>query len=167
MSVCSNPVQSKDNQGQFNIEDSLGYLISKAHQWFSLCFKEKLAEYNLTPPQFGALAFLWKQDGISQVHLGNMMGKDRTTIGGIIDRLEKEDLVVRQSDPEDRRTNLIFLTEKGAGLKDTLEQIAAQTNLEVTAPLTDGERGQLRELLKKILANCRYECNEQQNPLVK
>ena len=77
------------------------------------------------------------------------MGKDRTTIGGIIDRLEKESLVTRQSDPGDRRTNLVYLTAMGAGLKDTLEQRAVQVNSEVTEALTDDERDQLRALLRK------------------
>lgn len=137
--------------GQFNIEDSLGYLVARAHQVFSSYFKEKLNDYNLTPPQFGTLAFLWKYDGISQIQLGQLMNKDRTTISGIIDRLEKEELVARQSDPNDRRAHLIFLTPRGACLKDVLQGIAEQANLEITAMLSEQERNLLRSLLRKIL----------------
>lgn len=139
----------------FNIEDSLGYLVARVHQVFSSRFKESLGEYNLTPPQFGTLAFLWKNNGISQVQLGTLMMKDRTTIGGIIDRLEKEGLVLRQDDPADRRTHLVFLTSRGADLKMELEEIAARTILEVTSMLTDIEREQFRFLLRKILDNSR------------
>lgn len=125
--------------------------MAKVHQVFSFSFGEKLNEYNLTPAQFGTLAFLWKKDGISQIQLGNMMHKDRTTISGIIDRLEKENLVVRQSNPKDRRTHLIFLTPKGAALKEELEQLAVQTNLEVTEMLTEKDCELFRSILKKIL----------------
>lgn len=140
---------------QFNIEDSLGHLVAKAHQVFSTHFKRRLCDYNLTPPQFGVLAYLWKQDGISQIQLGEMTYKDRTTISGIIDRLEKEGLVTRRGDPGDRRTNLIFLTPKGAGLQGPLVEIASSTNREVARMLTEEEKELLRALLKKILLNTR------------
>jgi len=71
---------------KFDIEDSLGHLVAKVHQRFSSRFKEKLTGYNITPPQFGTLAFLWKYGEMSQVQLGEKMLKDRTTISGIIDR---------------------------------------------------------------------------------
>jgi DNA-binding MarR family transcriptional regulator len=135
----------------FRIEESLGHLIAKTHQLFSGFFKEKLEGYGLTPPQFGTLAFLWQQDGISQIRLALLMRKDRTTMSGIIDRLEKEGLVVRRSDPEDRRAHLVYVTPKGAGLRAELEKIAVQSNFELTATLSEKERKQLIFLLKKIL----------------
>ncbi|WP_313885472.1 MarR family transcriptional regulator [Desulfallas sp. Bu1-1] len=129
--------------------------MAKVHQVFSSHFKQKLGDYNLTPQQFGVLAYLWKQDGISQIQLGDMTYKDRTTISGIIDRLEKEGLVTRRDDPGDRRANLIFLTPKGAGLQDALVEIALSTTREVTHMLTEKEKEQLRTLLTKILLNTR------------
>ncbi len=125
--------------------------MAKTHQHFASCFKDKLNKYNLTPPQFATMAFLWIDDGLSQIQLGNLMNTDRTTISGIIDRLEKEGLVARRSNPEDRRTHLIYLTPEGSALQGELEALAVQVNKEVTAMLTDGEREQLGIILKKIL----------------
>ncbi len=136
---------------RFEIEKSLGFLLAKTHQYFSSFFKEKLNKYNLTSQQFGMLAFLWKKDGFSQIKLGNCMNKDRTTISGIVDRLEKEGLVTRCRDPEDRRTYLIYLTPRAFALKDELEGLATQANSEVTAMLSEGEKEQLETILRKIL----------------
>lgn len=133
--------------------------MAKTHQHFASCFKDSLNKYNLTPPQFATLAFLWKNDGLSQIQLGNLMNKDRTTISGIIDRLEKEGLVRRRSDPEDRRTHLIYLTAGGAGLRGELESLATRVNKVVTAMLTGEEKKQLEIILKKILAGSK--CDQQ------
>jgi len=135
----------------FRVEESLGHLVAKVHQLFSHYFREKLIAFHLTPPQFGTLAFLWRHDGISQVELANRLRKDKNTISEIIDRLEKENLVVRKSSPDDRRLNFVFLTPRGAGLRETLEKIAIESTLEITAALEEEERELLRSLLKKIL----------------
>ncbi len=142
---------------EFKVEESLGHLVAKVHQIFSSRFKEKLKEYNITPPQFGTLAFLWHHEGISQIQLAYLTRKDRTTTSGIIDRLEKENLVMRKSRSGDRRTHLIYVTKRGRELQSVLENIATGTNLEVTSMLTQQERELLRSLLKKILNNTPYE----------
>lgn len=136
---------------EFRIEESLGHLVAKTHQLFSGYFKKKLEGFGLTPPQFGTLAFLWKKDGISQIRLAQLMRKDRTTMSGIVVRLEKEGLVVRRPDPEDRRARLVYLTPKGAGLRQTLEEIAQKSVSELTATLSERERRLLASLLRKIL----------------
>ena len=141
----------------FNIEESLGFLLSKAQQLSYQNFREKLTGYNLTPPQFGTLGFLWQQDGLTQVQLGTRMQMDRTTMSGIIDRLEKEGLVIRKNNPQDRRAHLLFLTKKGTELENTLSILAHQTNLELSSPLSESERVLLISLLKRILIKVR-EC---------
>jgi len=136
---------------RYEVEKSLGFLLAKTHQYFSSFFKEKLNKYSLTPPQFAMLAFLWKRDGLSQIQLGNCMNTDRTTISGIVDRLEKDGLVTRRRDPEDRRTYLINLTPRAFALQDEMEEMATQAKYEVTAMLSDGEKEQLERILRKIL----------------
>lgn len=109
-----------------------------------------MEHYDITPPQFGILAMLWKQDGLSQTQLGNLGNMDRTTLGGIIDRLEKQGLAVRRDDPGDRRTYLIFLSDKGKDFQSILGHIADETNNAISANLTLAEREQLIKLLKKM-----------------
>lgn len=141
---------------RFDIEESLGFLMSKAHQAFSSNFKARLAYFNITPPQFATLAFLCKQDGMNQIQLGNKMQVDRTTISGIIDRLEKEDFVTRQNNPSDRRTHLVFLTPKGRELKNRIQTSAISANSETLAVLTSEEVRQLKTYLKKIVEGVSY-----------
>lgn len=134
----------------FDIENSVAFLLAKCHQKAFNIFKEKLDPFNLTPPQFATLAFLWKKDAVSQVQLGSLMGVDRTTISGIVDRLERLELVERHSDTDDRRSWVLVLTEKGKGLQAELIPIAKEFNISLTRPLAEEDATELVTMLRKI-----------------
>jgi DNA-binding MarR family transcriptional regulator len=133
-----------------DIEKSIGFLLAKAYQRACSLFKEEFDSYELTPQQFGLLAFLWIEDGLSQTELSARSQIDRTTMGGIIDRLEKEGLVERANNPDDRRAFQVFLTAKGKSLEDELCSVADRVLIKVNEPLTDKEQKTLVRLLEKI-----------------
>jgi DNA-binding MarR family transcriptional regulator len=141
---------SDDKSIGFDIKESLGFLLAKCHQTAFQIFREKLLPHNLTPPQFAVLAFLWKKDGQSQIHLGMAMKMDRTTTSGVIDRLENLGLVNRRHHPEDRRVFMIYLTEAGRELGHTLPRLSLEANAEVAKNLSEKEKETLLVLLKKI-----------------
>ena len=132
------------------IEKTVGFLLAKAYQRACLIFKEQFEGHDLTPQQFGLLGFLWQEDGISQALLSAKSQIDRTTMGGLIDRLEKEGLVVRQAHPEDRRAYRICLTEKGKALQPELTPLALRAQEMFIAKLTSDEVDALKSLLEKI-----------------
>ncbi|MBI2355010.1 MAG: MarR family transcriptional regulator [Deltaproteobacteria bacterium] len=133
-----------------DIEKSIGFLLAKAYQRACALFKEEFDRYELTPQQFGLLAFLWIEDGLSQAELSARSQIDRTTMGGIIDRLEKEGLIERRHHPEDRRAYQVFLTPRGKSLEEELCAVAGQVIEKVTAPLSEEEHQTLIRLLTKL-----------------
>lgn len=135
---------------EFNIEKSVGFLLAKAHQRLYAHFRRELANYAITPPQFALLAFLWRKDGLSQTELSEMTEVDRTTIGGLIDRLEKAGLVQRRPNPADRRAYSVHLTEQGKALEKELTPIALRVRERTAAGLAPGEYAKLCELLEKL-----------------
>jgi MarR family transcriptional regulator, lower aerobic nicotinate degradation pathway regulator len=136
--------------GGFDLEESLGFLVSKCHQKAFQIFREKLLPHNLTPPQFAMLAFLWKKDGLSQIQLGMAMEMDRTTISGIIDRLVNQGLVNRMPHPEDRRVFMINLTAAGRKLEHYVSRLSLDANAELSSSLSEEEKETLVILLKKM-----------------
>jgi DNA-binding MarR family transcriptional regulator len=132
------------------IEKSVGFLLAKSYQRACALFNEEFAGYDLTPQQFGLLAFLWIEDGLSQTELSARSQIDRTTTGGIIDRLEKEGLVERRPHPDDRRAYQVFLTPRGKSRENELCNVAERVHAKVTAPLTTEEQATLIRLLEKI-----------------
>jgi MarR family transcriptional regulator, lower aerobic nicotinate degradation pathway regulator len=139
---------------QFDIEKSVGFLIAKVYQRLFSCFRTRLEPYGITPPQFALLAFLWKQDGLSQAELSEKTEVDRTTLSGLIDRLQKLDLVERRRHPADRRVWLVHLTPAGRQLEEKLVPITLQVREQFTVNLEGGEYHKLCELLKKLRGAC-------------
>jgi DNA-binding MarR family transcriptional regulator len=132
----------------YDINKSIGFLLSKAYQRAWAIMREELESYDLTPPQFGLLAFLWRQDGLTQVELSDKGQIDRTTIGGLVDRLEKIDLVERRPHPQDRRAYKIHLTERGKELEGPLSDCADRFYSKFTKGLNEQEISELRRILE-------------------
>ena len=136
----------------YDFEQTIGFLLAKAHQRGYALFKERLTPFKLTPQQFGLLAFLWQQDALTQAELSDTTGIDRTTMGGLIDRLAKDGLVQRIPHPDDRRAYRICLTERGKSLEDELCPLAREVRERFLTGLSPDEQETLRALLKKLRA---------------
>ena len=131
----------------YDIENSIGFLLSKGYQHAWAMLREEIEPYELTPPQFGLLAFLWREDGLTQTELSDKGQIDRTTLGGLIDRLEKNGLVQRRKHPRDRRAYMIHLTERGRELEGPLTDCAQRTLKKLTNGLSEHEVSELRRML--------------------
>jgi DNA-binding MarR family transcriptional regulator len=88
-------------------------------------FKQSGVE--ITIEQWSVLYHLWKQDGLNQQELCNATFRDKPSITRLVDNLEKLKLVRRISSKEDRRRNLIFLTDTARKLQEQSMELANQT----------------------------------------
>jgi DNA-binding MarR family transcriptional regulator len=75
-------------------------------------YDSRLSPFNLTTPQYMVFNALWMGDGITIGELGQRVALDGSTITGILDRMEKNGYVERRPNAEDRRSALVYLTEK-------------------------------------------------------
>jgi DNA-binding MarR family transcriptional regulator len=114
-------------------------------------FAEATAGHDITPPQWAALRALHERPGIEQAKLAEIVAYDRSTIGGLVDRLETKGLVCRSSDATDRRLKRLNLTPTGRQLFEALrDKIRSVTNRFVE-PLAPPEVEQLLSLLERVL----------------
>jgi DNA-binding MarR family transcriptional regulator len=132
------------------VASSVGFLLSKAYQRACAIYKEQFERYDLTPQQFGLLRFLWEEDGLTQVELSNRSQIDRTTIGGLIDRLEQSGLLKRLPHPDDRRAYRISLSARGKKMEAELTPLAEELHRKILAPLTAAEIETLTTILRKL-----------------
>ncbi|MDD5397744.1 MAG: MarR family transcriptional regulator [Dehalococcoidia bacterium] len=75
-------------------------------------YDSRLSPFNLTTPQYMVFNALWIGDGITIGELGQRVALDGSTITGILDRMEKNGYVERRPNAEDRRSALVYLTDK-------------------------------------------------------
>jgi len=133
-----------------NIEVWLPFLVAKAHQHTHSLMRSALEPFHLTPPQFATLAFLWRRDGLNQQELGNLMNVDRTTISGILERLERLEVIQRGQDPRDKRSWVVFVTKKGKALQDKILPELDKIQREISKKLSPEEQQTLSLLLNKL-----------------
>lgn len=132
------------------VSKSIGFLLAKAYQRACALYKEKFGNYELTPQQFGLLRFLWEEDCITQVELSTRSQIDRTTIGGLIDRLEQSGLLQRLPHPADRRAYRIALTAAGKSLEAELAPLEEELHKAILEPLSSAEVQTLLAILQKL-----------------
>ncbi|AXR59721.1 MarR family winged helix-turn-helix transcriptional regulator [Leptospira mayottensis] len=110
----------------FQIENTLGYRINRGAIVMKLELQErfKSAGFSITPEEWVILNRLWESDGMNQNEISQKTIKDKTTVTRFLNGMEKDGLIRRVVAEEDRRSRLIFLTEKGEKLKEELIQIA-------------------------------------------
>lgn len=105
----------------FDIDQrSIGYLLTRTSIANKKVLSRALQPYDVTPEQYGILNRLWRKDGISQKQLSELIVRDQTSIGKVLDKLEKKELILRKDDPSDRRAFLLYLTPKGRELAEQL-----------------------------------------------
>lgn len=132
----------------YDIEHSVGFLLAKAYQRAWAILREEIDRFELTPPQFCLLAFLWQQDGLTQAELSEKGQIDRTTTGGLVDRLVKSGLVERRPHPQDRRAYKIQLTPHGRDLEEPLSECARRALAKITNGLQTGDIAELKRILE-------------------
>ena len=73
----------------------------------------RLAEKDVTLPQFDVLATLRFGEGVTQQELAERLLVTKGNVCGVLDRLERLGWVERRSDPKDGRANRLYLTTAG------------------------------------------------------
>jgi DNA-binding MarR family transcriptional regulator len=112
---------------------------------------EALETVGLTPALFGLLNVIGARKGAIQQELGAAMGIDRSTMVSLIDQLEDAGLAKRRPSATDRRAREVAITAKGRRLLERARKLLSETEDEVLAGLSPGERGELVKLLRRAL----------------
>lgn len=121
------------------------------NRFLSQQFKNK--GISLTREQWSVLAVLWKTDGCSQQMIANSTSRDKPSVTRLIDNLVKEGYVKRKSHENDRRLNLIFLTEKGKKVEKSVMEIVDDTIEKATNGLSDEQIIAIRDAFQIVYDN--------------
>jgi MarR family 2-MHQ and catechol resistance regulon transcriptional repressor len=124
--------------------------LARCYVTFSRAVACKVAEYDLTAPQFGVLEALYHLGPLS---LGELAEKLLVTGGNVtyvMDRLEAQDLVVRERSGDDRRVVRAHLTTKGRATIDAVFPGHVDFIRSLVEVLDPADRDTLRTLLKKL-----------------
>lgn len=136
-----------------NRADALGFLLSRTYLAYARAAGKVTILEDMTPEQYGVLHRLTLTDGISQKKLAELHSRDQTSISKVLDKLEHKKLILRRSNPSDRRSVLIHLTEKGRDTVETLNPLMGAHNDEAIEGLTEEELSLFIRVMNRIFGN--------------
>ena len=133
------------------IFDSVCILLAKAEQKHFQYTKRMLDERGLsiTPGQMIVLYTLYKKDGVSITDLSKRCYLDNSTLTGLMDRLERLQLVRRVDVPVDRRAFSIFLTPEAMEIRDQVVEVMET----VATTMLEGCSEAEIKIFEKVLRN--------------
>ena len=99
------------------------------------------------------LIHLYKNDGISQEELSELVNIDKGTTAKAIRRLEELNLIKRLKDSTDKRINRIYLTTKAINIKDEFFYILTKWENMLTKNLSSEELSMGLNILNKLSNN--------------
>lgn len=100
---------------------------------------------------YALLAALEEHGPGSQAALGRRTGIDRSDVVATVNDLAERQLLQRAPDPEDRRRNIISMTEAGRRELTQLDRLLAAAQDEFLAPLPAVDRQNLIDLLTRLV----------------
>ena len=129
------------------LNQCINYLLTTSQHRVFQEVSKRLEPFDVTPVQYGVLYCLCMGDNTTPKEIAAELKLENSTISGILDRMEKKDLLKRQVSIEDRRYIEVVLTEKGAALEKPVLDTIDTANIDILADIPDEEQ----QILKKNL----------------
>ena len=143
---------SEDDGPMQEIYGMPGHLIRRAQQISGAIFAEEVGEHDLTSVQFSALFAIRAYPGVDATRLSALIAFDRSTIGGVLERLEAKGWVLRSPSPTDKRVKLLRLTLEGERLLRQVEPAVERVQQRLLEPLAPADRAAVLRLLARLAA---------------
>ena len=141
---------------RYDFRNSIGYIINRTAKAFIKALDSQLREkVGVTAGQWKVLVMLVDQNGLTQKEIAVRLGLDGATLIPIIDKMEKDKLVVRKVDPADRRNNRIYRTEMADGLWDKMMQCVSSIKEISLKGIPDQNVKIMKDVLENIWQNLR------------
>ena len=112
---------------KYDFQNSIGFIINRMGKSLVYVIDQELRKkFGITFGQWKVLIILANNAaGLTQREIADKLALEGPTLIPIIDKLEKDAVVIRNIDPRDRRINRILLTEKAHGfLDDTIKCVS-------------------------------------------
>ena len=128
----------------------INYLLTTAQHAVFQEMSARLASYDLTPVQYGVLYCLWCKNKTKPKEIAEELKLENSTISGVLERMEKKELIERQISKEDRRFVEICLTIKGEALQKPVLQTVEEVNNDVMKVIPVEKQEELKQLLRAL-----------------
>ena len=139
---------------RYDFENSMGFVVNMTAKAFQKSFDIELRKNaGVSLSQWRVVGALVIQPGLTQKEIADKVGIEGATLVPIIDKMEKEGLLKRKPDSNDRRVNRIYLTQKADSLWESMVECALKIRKSSTKNISENDIQTTLETLRKISQN--------------
>lgn len=136
-----------------SLKDDIGYWFNRIRMQVHASFEKKLAEKNITIPQWCVLVSIYNQDAENVSELAKFIEIDKGAISRTVNQLVNSGYL-EEKEGKDRRSSQLKLTYKGKLITPKLVDCANQNEIEFFQYLNKEDKNALKEIFKKIAEHC-------------
>lgn len=125
--------------------------LHRAGQCAADVFQNEIGDSDLTPRQYAVLVTVSQNEGLSQTHLVEKTGIDRSTLADIVRRMLKKGLLQRRRTKEDARAYAVKLTEDGWRALRSADPVAKKVDDRILSVLPSNQRDKFLNDLNAIV----------------
>ncbi|MDM8538438.1 MarR family transcriptional regulator, partial [Desulfobacterales bacterium HSG17] len=133
------------------LPDCTVFLLGKAYQKAHGDFKKQLKPFGLTNMQHLVLEGLWYEKGKTAAELGKLLILDKATLSGVLDRMVEGGWLSKKQDPDDKRVNRLFPSDKANKMKSELIELRKIANKNLLAGFNPEEQILLKRFLRDLI----------------
>jgi MarR family transcriptional regulator for hemolysin len=143
---------------KYDYENNIGFIVNRTAKAIVKALDTELRDkVGITFGQWKVIVTLMNENGLTQKEIADKLGLEGPTLIPIIDKLEKDGLVIRKVGAEDRRINRIYYTEKSEASWDKMLECALRIRQISVKNIPEQNIDIMRNVLNKIWQNLRIE----------
>ena len=127
-----------------------GHLIRRVHQISTALFTEECGRFDLTSVQFAALSAIAANPDSDATRLSALIAFDRSTLGDVLERMERKGWIIRVASRSDRRVKVVRLSSAGVQLLGQVAPAVQRVQERLLAPLNAADRRSAVRLLQSL-----------------
>ena len=136
-----------------DLSRNFGFILNDVARLLRTAFDRRVKSLGLTRSQGWVLNHLFRNDGVTQSELADILEVEKATLGRLLDRLEAKGWVRRESHADDRRAKRVFLTEEVEPALKAMRAAAADLRRGALAGLSAEDQTHFVDALLAIKTN--------------
>ncbi|MBS4534999.1 winged helix-turn-helix transcriptional regulator [Clostridium sp. D2Q-14] len=133
--------------------EDIGKYLGMIHRLHIMLIDKKLESHDITHSHFFLLLSVYDNEGITQNDLCELYKIDKGAVSKGIKKLIEENLVVKLKDSEDKRKQLIYVTEKAKKIEKEIKGVLGLVEDDITKEISEEELDAFVDVINKILNN--------------
>ncbi len=136
-----------------DLSRNFGFILHDVARLMRTAYDRRMKALGLTRSQWWVLTHLYRNDGVTQSELADILEIEKPTLGRLLDRLASNGWIRREEHAQDRRAKRVCLTEEVKPAMKAMRAAAAELRRDALAGLTPEQQTQFVDTLIAVKAN--------------